>query len=168
MRRQQKAATRTTEPFLPDEAQLRHASDVADLCDRLAQVEQQVLAQYTAAAAYATIAQQHGDEVRAEARADVDRVQSTVIGLLEHLRAEVLTRLDALEARPAIADPLNGAGNSRLGLVEAQMAAVMVALERAQRENQELRMHIERLVERQMREEGWLASSGPVDALSLR
>ncbi|MEZ5249747.1 MAG: hypothetical protein R2713_11185 [Ilumatobacteraceae bacterium] len=56
--------------------------------DRIARLETQMMAQYTAMAAYAQIAQNNTEAARAESRSDLDRSQSTVIGLIERVRRE--------------------------------------------------------------------------------
>ena len=64
-------------PFLSPDSDEATASIAAELRDRMSKVEQQVLAQYTATAAYATLGQQAVDQARAESRADLDRLQAT-------------------------------------------------------------------------------------------
>ena len=67
-----------TKPFLAPDSDESVTSVAVELRDRMVKVEQQVLAQYTATAAYATLAQQGVDQARAESRADLDRSQSGV------------------------------------------------------------------------------------------
>ena len=155
--------------FLPEDTVESPTSMAAELRDRLVKVEQQVLAQYTATAAYATLAQQGADQVRAEARADLDRSQSTIIGLLDRLRAEIGNRLDGLDARPQMggsAMPSDAAG--RLAAMEERMHGVLHALEGCVHENMVLRAQIDELTQRQMQREGWLVSNGGPSELSLR
>ncbi len=158
-----------TTPFLPDEPTDSPTSMITELRDRMVKVEQQVLAQYTATAAYATLAQQGAEQVRAEARADLDRSQSTIIGLLDRLRAEIGNRLDGLDARPHISGsalPSDAAG--RLAAMEERMNGVLHALEGCVHENMVLRAQIDELTQRQMQSEGWLVSNGGPSELSLR
>ena len=61
-----------TTPFLTPDSDESVTSVAIELRDRMVKVEQQVLAQYTATAAYATLAQQGVDNARAEARSDLD------------------------------------------------------------------------------------------------
>ena len=75
------------------------ATVAVELRKRLVKLEQQVMSQYTSMAAYATIAKQDLESTKAEGRADLDRSQATLIGLLEKLRSEVNIRLDGLERR---------------------------------------------------------------------
>lgn len=158
-----------TKPFLPAEPEDSPTSMTVELRDRMVKVEQQVLAQYTATAAYATLAQQGAEQVRAEARADLDRSQSTIIGLLDRLRAEIGNRLDGLEARPQMggsAMPSDATG--RLAAMEDRMNGVLHALEGCVHENMVLRAQIDELTQRQMQREGWLVSNGGPSELSLR
>jgi hypothetical protein len=155
----------TFEPFLPAEDVEAEAAAAAEIRNRLVKLEQQVLAEYTAMAAYATIAKQDSEAVRTEARADLDRSQATVIGLMEKLRNEVNGRLDLLERRAGT--DLSGDDVSRLVHVENQLANALGALQQCLHENQELRTQIAELQEHRMQEQGWLVSSGSTDALSL-
>lgn len=146
--------------FFPDEARIALVDEVTGLRDRLTQLEQQVLAQYTATAAYATIAEQRAEGVRAEARADLDRERRTLVGLMEALRTEVAERGASSigGSTPAVS----------LGPLHAEVAALHVALERVQADNRRLREEVDRLQQEHLREEGWLATSGPAESLALR
>ena len=97
-----------TRPFLEPGSEESVTSVAVELRDRMVKVEQQVLAQYTATAAYATLAQQGVEQARAESRADLDRTQATVFGLLDTLRSDVNRRLEALENRPGVARDIVG------------------------------------------------------------
>lgn len=153
------------EPFLPAEDLEAEVAAAVEIRNRLVKIEQQVLAEYTAMAAYATIAKQDAEAVRTEARADLDRSQATVIGLMEKLRNEVGARLDALERRSGT--DLSGEDVNRLVRVENQLANALGALQQCLQENQELRSQIIELQEQRMQEQGWLVSNGSTDALSL-
>lgn len=155
-------------PFLSPDSDESATSIAVELRDRMVRVEQQVLAQYTATAAYATLAQQGVDQARAESRADLDRSQSTIIGLLDRLRSEVNNRLDGVDARPhmsSAAQPSDTA--ARLAAMEERMSGVLHALEGCIHENMALRQQIEELMQRQMHSEGWLVSNGGPSELSL-
>jgi hypothetical protein len=153
------------EPFFPAEDVEAEAAAAAEIRNRLVKLEQQVMAEYTAMAAYATIAKQDAEAVKTEARADLDRSQATVIGLMEKLRNEVNARLDALERRSGT--DLTGEDVNRLVHVEQQLANALGALQQCLQENQELRGQIAELQEHRMQEQGWLVSSGSTDTLSL-
>ena len=155
------------EPFLPEESAETASATAIEFRKRLVKVEQQVMSQYTSMAAYATIAKQDFESGRAEGRADLDRSQATVIGLLEKLRNEVNTRLDGLERRSAGGD-LSGDAGSRLGRLEVELAAATSALQQLLEENNELRSQVAELVAQRMHEQGWLVSSGNTETLSLR
>jgi hypothetical protein len=157
-----------TKPFLSPDSDESATSVAVELRDRMVKVEQQVLAQYTATAAYATLAQQSVDQARLEARADLDRSQSTIIGLLDRLRAEISNRLDGVDARPQMAGggPPSDA-TTRLAAMEDRMNGVLHALEGCVHENMILRQQIDELVQRQMQTDGWLVSNGGPSELSL-
>jgi cell division septum initiation protein DivIVA len=155
------------EPFLPVEHEQTGTAVAVEFRNRLVKLEQQVMSQYTAMAAYATIAKTDSEAVKVEARADLDRSQSTVIGLIEKLRNEVNTRLDGLERRSANGD-MTADGVSRLSKVENDLAEATAAVQQLLQENQELRTQIAGLVEHKMQEQGWLVSSGSAEALYLR
>ena len=170
MRRNDKSWTELDEllePFLPEEHAETGTAVAVEFRNRLVKLEQQVLSQYTSMAAYATIAKQDSDAVKVEARADLDRSQSTVIGLAEKLRNEVNTRLDRLERRSADGD-LSADDSSRLAKVERDMASALAALHQCLQDNQELRAQMAVLVEQHMQQQGWLVSSGTPEALSMR
>ncbi|MDO8364230.1 MAG: hypothetical protein Q7V88_15165 [Actinomycetota bacterium] len=158
-----------TKPFLAPDSTESATSVAVELRDRMVRVEQQVLAQYTATAAYATLAQQGVEQARAESRADLDRSQSTIIGLLDRLRSEINTRLDGVDARhhgPSAAMPQDVA--ARLAAMEDRMNGVLHALEGCVHENMMLRQQIDELVAQQMHHDGWLVANGGPSELSLR
>jgi hypothetical protein len=155
------------EPFLPAEHAETGTVVAVEFRNRLVKLEQQVMSQYTSMAAYATIAKHDAEAVKVEARADLDRSQATVIGLLEKLRNEVNLRLDGLERRTANGD-LSADGAARLAKLEGDLASAVSALHQCVQENQELRAQVSELVEHRMQEQGWLVSSGTPEALYLR
>jgi hypothetical protein len=157
-----------TKPFLSPDSDESVTSVAIELRDRMVKVEQQVLAQYTATAAYATLGQQSVEQARAEARSDLDRAQSTAIGLIDKLRREVIDRLDGLDARHApIGGSLSHDADSRLSELEHRLDSVLVAFEHVSRENAVLRQQVDELLQRQMQSEGWLVSNGSSSDLSL-
>ncbi|MEI8239760.1 MAG: hypothetical protein WCI22_10090 [Actinomycetota bacterium] len=157
-----------TTPFLTPDSDESVTSVAIELRDRMVKVEQQVLAQYTATAAYATLAQQGVDNARAEARSDLDRVQSTVLGLLDKLRAEQLNGFEGEPGHPsAAATSLNLDADARLTALEDRIADALDALERTAIENAALRQQVDALLAQQMQSQGWLASSGSATDLSL-
>lgn len=157
-----------TKPFLAPDSPESATAVAVELRDRMVKVEQQVLAQYTATAAYATLAQQGTEQVRAEARADLDRVQSTLLGLIEKLRVEVNNRLDGIEARPDVrAASFMSDSSGKVAALEERMKAMVTALEGCVRENLVLREQVDELLHRQMQQDGWLESSGSLSEFSL-
>ena len=156
-------------PFLDPEGTENTASVALELRERLLKLEEQVLGQYSSTAAYATLAQQGADQARAEARADHERLQTTIIGLLDRLRVEMNTRLDALESRPAAgAAALTTDASARFAELEEKTNVVITALHAFGQENVRLRQQVEELLAQQMRTDGWLISSGSASELALR
>lgn len=152
------------EDFLPDEAvqEVRLASN--DLRDRVSKLETQMMAQYTAMAAYAQIAQNNSEAVRAEGRHDLDRSQSTLIGLIERVRRECADAISGVEARAG-----NGAGSdpARLASLEERFEGLAVALERSIETQRALAEQVAALIDEKMQRDGWLVSNGSAEELSL-
>ena len=158
----------TVVPFLDPESSESSTSVVVELRARLVKVEEQVLGQYSSTAAYATLAQQGADQARAEARADHERLQNTIIGLLDRLRIEMNGRLDELESRPAQgASSLTPDATARLTDLEERVNVLLNALHAFGQENVRLRKQVDELLARQMQTDGWLASSGSASELAL-
>lgn len=171
-----------TQPFLPDETSESARAVAIDLRDRLAKLEQQMLAQYSAMAAYATIAQQSVETVRAESRHDLDRSQATMIGLMERVRREVTDSITGVRARldgaaEALLDPDDHTGGS--GVVAGSSGGRVVALERRVESlertlgevletQRQLVDTVAELTRERMEREGWLVSDGSPDDLTLR
>src|SRR5262245_9840684 len=150
-----------TKPFLSEDSDESVTSVAVELRDRMVKVEQQVLAQYTATAAYATLSQQGVETARNEARADLDRSQNTILSLLDTLRRDVVGRLAVLESRPeARANALLGDSSGKVAALEERMKAMVTALESCVEENLMLRQQVDELLRRQMEGDGWLVSSG--------
>lgn len=165
----------TEQSFLPEEGAESAAAAISDLRERVVALEQQVKAQYTATAAYATLSQQGLDQTRAESRADLDRINATLLGLIDRLRAEVAARLDALATGQQFGA---GAGASagaapaevttRLASMEERIHGLMRALEASVHENMVLRQQIGDLQRKVMQADGWLVSGGGPSDLTLR
>lgn len=172
------------DPFLPDHDDEQGPLALSRLRDRVERLEQQVGAQYTATAAYATLSQQGLDEARAEARADLDRTNATLLGLIDRLRAEVAGRLDALATGQAFAGggAVGGAGaagggaaggasadvTTRLAALEEHVVGVVRALEASVHENMALRQQLADLQRKVMQADGWLVSGGGPSDLTMR
>lgn len=169
------------DPFLPANDDEQGPLAVSRLRDRVERLEQQVGAQYTATAAYATLSQQGLDEARAEARADLDRTNATLLGLIDRLRAEVAGRLDALATGQAFAGAAPGAAaghvagaagvsadfTTRLAALEQHVVGVMRALEASVHENMVLRQQLADLQRKVMQADGWLVSGGGPSDLTM-
>ena len=150
--------------FLPDEAvqEVRLASN--DLRDRVSKLETQMMAQYTAMAAYAQIAQNNSEAVRAEGRHDLDRSQSTLIGLIERVRRECADSIAGVEAR---AGGGKGSDPARLAALEERFEGLAAALERSIETQRLLAEQVAALIDEKMHREGWLAADGGSSELSL-
>jgi hypothetical protein len=169
MRRTDKTWTElndAADTFLPSESADSTTVATNELRTRVARVEQQVLAQYSAMAAYATIAQQNVDAARAESKSDIEHSQSKVIGLLEKLRTETRQQLTGATNVPGHAVPAD-AGH-RLSVLEDGITMLANTLQHVLQENQEMRAQMSTLIEFQMRHEGWLVNGGTAAELSLR
>lgn len=166
----------TTEPlgttgFLGDEpATVRPLTD-PDLRDRVARLEIQVMQQYTAMAAYATIGQQQVDTTQSELRSDIDRAQAMTVGLIDRTRRELLEQLDAMRQTIA-SNPGSTGGDSgnaaRLDVLEQRFEALANALERSVQNQMALAEQLASLLEEKMQREGWLVANGAAGPLSLR
>jgi hypothetical protein len=103
----------TLDDFFGDEEAAEEAVQVADLYERVEQVESQVNSQFTSLAAYAQIAQEQIELARSEATANSERAENRLTSLIERERTdrvlagsgrvadlapEVTARLDVLEA----------------------------------------------------------------------
>ena len=153
------------ESFLPDEAaqEVRLAGN--DLRDRVSKLETQMMAQYTAMAAYAQISQNNTEAVRAEGRHDLDRSQSTVIGLIERVRRECTDAVQGVQTRHGSGE---GSNDAQLAHLEQRFDGLAVALERSIETQRALAEQVAALIDDKMQREGWLAADGNSDGLSLR
>lgn len=156
------------EDFLPDEAvqEVRIASN--DLRDRVSKLETQMMAQYTAMAAYAQIAQNNTEAVRAEGRHDLDRTQSTLIGLIERVRRECADSIQGVETRVGSGTSSGGpVDDSRIAALESRFDALAAALERSIETQRALAEQVAGLIDEKMQREGWLVANGDTGNLSL-
>lgn len=151
--------------FFPDEAAHEIRTISNDLRDRISKLETQMMAQYTAMAAYATIAQNYTDSLRAEMRSDIDRSQSTTIGLVERVRRECADSITGIQARTGSGD---GSDAARLDSLENRFEALAAALQSSIEAQGTLAEQITMLLEEKMHREGWLVANGNADDLTLR
>lgn len=153
------------EDFLPDEMtqELRIAGN--DLRDRVAKIEMQMMAQYTAMAAYATISQNNNDAAKAEGRHDLERTQATLIGLIERVRRECNDAISGIQAR---ANPSDSSDPTQVKSLENRFDGLASALERSIETQRALAEQVAMLLEDKMHREGWLVANGTGDDLSLR
>jgi hypothetical protein len=153
-----------TPDFLPDEAEQDGRLANANLRERMAKLETQMMAQYTAMAAYASIAQRNSDMVQAESRSDLDRSQSTMIGLIERVRRECADSIESALSRGAGGGESDGA---RLASLEQKFERLTAALERSIEAQQQLGEQVTLLLEDKMHRDGWLVANGNATDLSL-
>lgn len=149
--------------FLPDEQTETSQQALAELRTRVNKLEQQVHALYTSMASYATIAERNTETAKQEARADLDRTQGTLIGLMEKLRRDLGGHVG-----PGYGGVAVSAINSDRALhLDERLDALANSVEQLARQQAELQQHVARLVEAQMHADGWLVSNGPAETLSL-
>ena len=146
--------------FFPDEAAREIRTVGNDLRDRISKLETQVLAQYTAMAAYATIAQNATEGMRAELRSDIDRSQSTTIGLVERVRRECADSITGIQVRTGHGD---GSDAARLDSLENRFESLAAALQSSIEAQGTLAEQITVLLEEKMHREGWLVGGSNED-----
>jgi hypothetical protein len=146
--------------FFPDEAAREIRAVGNDLRDRISKLETQVLAQYTAMAAYATIAQNATEGMRAELRSDIDRSQSTTIGLVERVRRECADSITGIQVRTGHGD---GSDAARLDSLENRFESLAAALQSSIEAQGTLAEQITVLLEEKMHREGWLVGGSNED-----
>lgn len=150
--------------FLPDETSGMALANVTALEERVARLEQQLLAQYSALASYATVAQQAVEVARAEARADLDRTRHTVLALVDQLRRET----QQTDASGTVVD-VGGAPTSGIDLIGARVDELASSLEAVVRQQRDLSASVAALLDQSMSDRAWLVGNGngSVDSLSL-
>jgi hypothetical protein len=160
-----------TTGFLGAEAQPEQRLTDPELRDRVARLEIQVMQQYTAMAAYATIGQQQVETAQSEVRGDIDRAQAMTIGLIDRTRREVLEQLEAARTTSGTAGggaTGDSANAARLDVLEQRFEALANALERSVQNQMALAEQLASLLEEKMQREGWLVANGAAGSLSLR
>jgi hypothetical protein len=150
--------------FFPDEAAHAIRAVSNDLRERIAKLETQMMAQYTAMAAYATIAQNATEGLRAELRSDIDRSQSTTIGLVERVRRECADSITGIQVRTGNGD---GSDAARLDSLENRFESLAAALQSSIEAQGTLAEQITVLLEEKMHREGWLVANGNAEDLTL-
>jgi uncharacterized protein involved in exopolysaccharide biosynthesis len=146
--------------FFPDEAAHELRAINNDLRDRISRLEAQMMAQYTAMAAYATIAQNSTDGLRAEMRSDIDRSQATTIGLVERVRRECADSITGIQVRTGNGDGSDGA---RLDSLENRFEALAEALQSSIEAQGTLAEQMTMVLEEKMHREGWLVANAKDD-----
>jgi hypothetical protein len=143
--------------FLPGEGEQAARAAAADVCGRLAMVEEQLRSQFTSMAAYAQISQQAVETARAESRADLDREKATLVNLIERVREEGGAPSAQVEAPVALRDE---AIIARIAQLEDKFIQLTQQFAMTLRYQEELANSVTHLVEAQMRNAGWLTSCG--------
>ncbi|MCU1360846.1 MAG: hypothetical protein JWN99_2135 [Ilumatobacteraceae bacterium] len=146
--------------FFPDEAAHEMRAVNNDLRERISKLETQMMAQYTAMAAYATIAQNSTDGLRAEMRSDIDRSQSTTIGLVERVRRECADSITGMQMRSGDGE---GSDSARLDSIENRFEALAAALQSSIEAQGTIAEQITMLLEEKMHREGWLVANATDD-----
>jgi BMFP domain-containing protein YqiC len=154
------AAAGQPHDFFPNEAAHEIRAMSNDLRERISKLETQMMAQYTAMAAYATIAENAIDGLRAELRSDIDRSQSTTIGLVERVRRECADSITGIQVRTGNGDGSDGA---RLDALENRFESLAAALQASIEAQGTLAEQITILLEEKMHREGWLVANGSDD-----
>lgn len=168
---QQTGESHDTMGFLGAQAHAEQRFTDPDLRDRVARLEIQVMQQYTAMAAYATIGQQQVETAQSEVRGDIDRAQAMTIGLIDRTRREVLEQLEAVRGTASSAGggaTGDSANAARLDILEQRFEALANALERSVQNQMALAEQLASLLEEKMQRDGWLVANGATGALSLR
>jgi len=95
--------------FFGDEEAAAETVQVAELHDRVVQVELQINSQFTSLAAYAQIAQEQIELARSEAKAGTERTEHRVTSLIERERSDriLLNSGTATGTAPDVAERLN-------------------------------------------------------------
>jgi len=149
------------ESFLPGEDQQAMQAVAADVEGRLTVLEQQLQSQFTSMSTYHQIAIQSSETVRAEARADLDREKSTLIGLVERVRDECASDSPrvVVAAASAVSEPaINVSALARIALLEDRLADFSRQVAVCLHSQEELANSIAFMFEQQMRAAGYAAN----------
>jgi len=158
-------ASRDDESFLPSESEQAARSELSELREKVARLEQQMMAQYSAMAAYATIAQTNVDTARDESRHHVDRSQSTMIGLIEKVRRECRDAIAGVEHRAGLHV---GGDVARIAALEELIVHLHGSLEQSIAHQRQMSDVVALLLEERNQRDGWLVTNGSLESLSLR
>lgn len=109
--------------FFGDEAAADHSTQLDVLRTRVAQVEGQISSQFTSMAAYAQIAQEQIELVRAESHSGVERSERRLIQLIERERSDRMLTIGHAPSAPVDADVA-----SRLATLEDTLTQIKVVV----------------------------------------
>lgn len=84
-----------------DEEAAELRATLSALTEQVDELQAQMRSQITATATHASIAQEQADFVKREARSELEQTRSTLIGLIEQVRAEVRTDTGSVDPLPA-------------------------------------------------------------------
>lgn len=154
----------TIDDFLGDEEELDQQAMLAELRDRVVSVEQQLHSQFTSMAAYAQIAQEQVELVRAEAKAHTERTEERLIELIERERAD---RIEALTGRAPVRGGSDPAMQLRLEVLDRNVAEIRAGLDDCLARQKALADAITALFEPAKATLPPPSTSGPIDELNL-
>ena len=110
----------TMDDFFGDEEAADHGVQLDVLRDRVRQVEGQINSQFTSLAAYAQIAHEQIELVRAEARSEIERSETRVTQLIERERADRLVETGQVPGVGAASPDVEG----RLATLEDAVVSI--------------------------------------------
>ena len=158
-------------PFLPGEGEQEATAAAMQTRERLTMVEEQLKSQFTSIAAYAQISQHAVETARAESRADLDREKATIMGLIERLRAEVLSAgprpLSEPPSGPAVSTtdaPIDVSALARIALLEDRFERLSDQFAAVLKSQEALADSIAFMFEHQMRTSGWIPNCADANA----
>ena len=124
-------------------------ASIDELRAQIADLNARVHSQFTTIAAHAEIARQQAEFVRDEARADLDRTRDTIIGLVEHVRVDVVGQMTASWPAPdgPVPLPAPAAPDPRVDAIERHLETISAAVERCFERQRELATTMEAMLD---------------------
>jgi PleD family two-component response regulator len=120
----------TIDDFFGDEAAVDHNTQLDTLRDRMGQAEQQIHSLFTSMAAYAQIAQEQIELVRAESKSETVQAESRLTQLIERERTDRISVTDdalSVGGVPSVARVPTDIG-ARLNTVEETVEVIKVGI----------------------------------------
>ena len=153
----------TMDDFFGDEEAADHGVQLDVLRDRVRQVEGQINSQFTSLAAYAQIAHEQIELVRAESRSEVERSEARVTQLIERERAD---RLVGTGQVPGVAGSSPDV-EARLTALENTVESIRIGVNDCLARQKALADAITALFEMRPTISTTPASDGPIGGLAL-